>query len=326
VKIGKLTNEDLRLLVLEHLPKPGSTVVSGPSVGLDCAAVRFGDGQVVISTDPITGAAKDIGWLAIHISCNDIAASGIRPSALLLAIIAPPQASREDIVQVIDQAAAAANQIGVSIIGGHTEVSDAVSRFVLTTTALGFTYGNRIIQASGGQAGDTLVMTKTAGLEGTAILAADQSQRLCGQLSDSELAAAGDLIRQISVVEEGSCGGNLGVHAMHDATEGGILGACWELAEASVLGCVIDPGLIPVHPLTARICSILNLDPLRLIASGSLIIATPHPDLLKSELAKRGISGTAIGRLTAEPARLLSFLGKYDELTPPGPDELYKIN
>jgi hydrogenase expression/formation protein HypE len=325
VKIGKLNHQDLRQLVLDRLPEPGSTVASGPSIGLDCAAIRFGDGQVVLSTDPITGAAAGIGRLAVHISCNDIAACGIRPAAMLLVVIAPPDASREEIRLVVDQAAETASQLSVSIIGGHTEISDAVSRFVVTTTALGFTYGDKIIQASGGQAGDSLVMTKTAGLEGTAILASDKARLLRGCLSAAELAEASALIGQISVIAEGSCGARVDVHAMHDATEGGILGACWELAEASKLGCIIEPGLIPLHPLTRKICDALNLDPMRLIASGSLILAAPQPEILLAELQRKGITGTVIGRLTESPYRLLAINGARQELLPPGPDELYKI-
>jgi hypothetical protein len=173
MKTGKLSHQDLKRIVLDRLPEPANTVTSGPAVGLDCAAIRFGDGQVILSSDPITGAAADVGRLAVHISCNDIAACGIRPSALMIVIIAPVSASADDIQLVIDQASATARKLNVSIIGGHTEVSSAVSRFVITTTALGFTYGGHIIQSSGGRAGDTILMSKTAALEGTAILAAD---------------------------------------------------------------------------------------------------------------------------------------------------------
>ncbi len=326
MRIGKLDNEELRRLVLDRLPAPDQFVTSGPSIGVDCATIRFGDGQIVLSTDPITGAAADIGRLAVHITCNDIASCGIRPTALLMSLIAPPQATADDVRAVIDQAAEAARQLNVSIVGGHTEISDAVNRFVINSTALGFTLGSTVIQASCGRSGDTLIMTKTAGLEGTAILAADQAEKLAGPFNAADLTAARDLIEQISVVEEGSVGGSLGVHAMHDATEGGILGACWELAEASQLGCIVEADRIPIHPLTARICHHLGINPLRLIASGSMIIATPEPDDLICALEKKGIRGTVIGRLTENPSRLLISSGETLDLCAPGPDELYKIS
>jgi hydrogenase expression/formation protein HypE len=324
VKIGKLNPEELQRLVFDRLPAPAAAVASGPSTGVDCAAVRFGDGQVILTTDPITGAAEDIGRLAVHVSCNDIACCGIRPSALLMVLLAPPEAEPEDIARVVDQAAAAAQKLSVSIIGGHTEISDAVTRFVIITTAIGFTYGRQTIQASGGQPGDTLVMTKTAALEGTAIMAADQAARLAGSLSPAELQAARDLIEQISVVEDGSCGASQGAHAMHDATEGGILGACWELAEASGTGCTIDLAAIPLHPLTEKICARLELDPYRLIASGSMLIATPDPAALIGELSRKGIRGTIIGTLTENREKQVVFNGKTANLQSPQSDELYK--
>lgn len=325
MKIGKLSHDELQTLVLDRLPKQAGNVATGPAIGLDCAAVRFGDGQVVLTCDPITGAAADIGRLAVHIACNDIAACGIRPSILMMVIIAPPTCTADEIRQVADQAASAAAQLNVSIVGGHTEVSDAVSRFVVTTTALGFTYGASIIQANGGQPGDSLLMTKSAGLEGTAVFAADHRSKLLNALSEAELDQAAAMINNISVVSEGACGGDCGVHAMHDATEGGILGACWELAESSGLGCVIVADAIPVHPLTARICAALSVDPLRLISSGSLIMATDQPDRLIRELAGKGIACARIGYLTPDTGRYLEFKDKTDVLHAPGPDELYKI-
>jgi hydrogenase expression/formation protein HypE len=325
VKIGKLDHDELRKLVLERLPEPDPRIASGPAVGVDCSAVRFGDGQVVISTDPITGAASGIGRLAVIVACNDIAACGIRPTVLLLTIIAPPNTTADEIRSVIDQAAAAACKLNVSIVGGHTEISDAVTRFVVSSTAIGFTYGDHTIQATGGRPGDALVMTKTAGLEGTAILAADHAARLAGPMTADEIAEARGLINRISVIEEGSCGGDLGVHAMHDATEGGILGACWELAEASGLGCIIEQDRIPVHPLTMKICGILRIDPLRLVASGSMIIATPDPEKLLSQLSLKGIAAAIIGILTENGPRIVQSGDETLELSPPGPDELYKI-
>ncbi|MDW7656690.1 MAG: AIR synthase family protein [Bacillota bacterium] len=325
MKIGKLNHEELQRLVLDRLPHQAGTVLNGPGIGLDCAAVRFSDGHVVLTSDPITGATADIGRLSIHVSCNDIAACGIRPSVLMMVLIAPPDCQADDIRRIVDQAAATARQLNVSIVGGHTEISDAVSRFVIITTAIGFTYGDQITNADGGRAGDTILMTKTAGIEGTAILAADQHKRLLQHFSQTELNEAVALMDSISVIEEGAIGGRLNVHAMHDATEGGILGACWEIAEASGLGCVIHPDKIPLETLTRRICEALAIDPLRLIASGSLLIVTDRPDDVMTELTRKGILCTAIGQLTEDKRRLIELTGGVQlDLQSPGPDELYK--
>ena len=325
MKIGKLSNEQLTELVLARLPKAGGDVLCGPGIGLDCAAVRLNEGVIVLSSDPITGAAKDIGRLAIHISCNDIAAAGIRPLALMLVLIAPPSATAGEVARIMDDASAAAESLSVSIVGGHTEISDAVSRYLVVTTAIGFTQGRGPIDARSAKPGDTLIMTKTAGLEGTSILASDQAAMLAAYLSPDEIAEAARLIDRISVVREGLICADLGVHAMHDATEGGLLGAIHELCDACGCGCRIDADAMPVHPLTRRITAALDLDPLRLLSSGSLLIATPEPETVLLALSEAGIQATAIGVLTSEPDRRMILDRQEKEILPPMPDELYKI-
>ncbi len=325
MKIGKLDNAQLEEIVLKRLPALGSDIQSGPAVGIDCSVIETGYGQIALSTDPITGAAANIGQLAVHIACNDIAACGIRPTALLMTIIAPPDATEAELIDLVEQVSKAAASVNVSIIGGHTEISDAVNRFLISSTVLGLAKDQRVVLASGGQPGDAVVMTKTAGLEGTAILAVDAKEKLQGHLTREELLQAGQLIDQISVIEDGTVGQSAGVHAMHDATEGGILGAAWELAQASGLGCQIELNRIPIAPLTQSICDALGLEAGRLIASGSMIMATSDPDRLISELEKAGIRGTVIGRLTKNSQRELVLDDKTMELLPPAPDELYKI-
>jgi len=325
MKIGKLDPVNLEKLVLHRLPVLSDDIVCGPATGLDCAAIRFKDGLAIMSTDPITGAAADIGSLAVHVSCNDLAAFGIKPKGLLLVLIAPPSATSEDVALVIDQASVTAEALGVSIVGGHTEVSDAVTRFVVTTTAIGFAEDGKMVQSNGARGGDALLMTKTGGLEGTAILAADQHARLQAVLSDAEFEQARSLIQQISVLTEGIIGGKLAVHAMHDATEGGILGAAWEMAEASNLGLEIEIDRIPLHPLTEKITAELGLDPYRLISSGTLLIASDRPDEVMAAMAEAGIACARIGRLTDDKKFVQILAGQVSELAPPGPDELYKI-
>ncbi len=325
MKVGKLDPVNLEKLVLHRLPILSDDIVCGPATGLDCAAIRFKDGLAVLSTDPITGAAADIGSLAVHVSCNDLAAFGIRPKGLLLVLIAPPAATAEEVAWVIDQASQTARSLNVSIVGGHTEVSDAVTRFVVTTTAIGFAQDGQMVQSDGGKAGDTLLMTKTAGIEGTTILAADQKSRLKNTLTEAEFDQARALIDYISVVPEGIIGGAQNAHAMHDATEGGILGESCEMAQACGLGLEIELDSIPVHPLTRKIADELSINPFRLISSGTLLIATDQPDRIIEALAAENILCTAIGHLTENPDFLQILSGQVSDLDPPGPDELYKI-
>ena len=324
MKIGKLSNEDLESLVLSRISFAGAPGEAGPSVGLDCAVMDLGDGlRLVLSSDPVTAADADAGRLAIQVSCNDIAAAGVRPAGIMVVLVIPPDCTQDRIRDIMDQIVAVTNELGIRVAGGHTEVSDAVTRILITTTAFGWTRGP-VILSSGGRPGDILLMTKTAGLEGTAILAKDRREELAAHLGAEAFQKAYAMLDSMSVVTEGETGARLGVHAMHDATEGGVLGACWELCHASGVGCILRAGDIPVHPVTAQIAGVFGMDPLRLIASGSMILATDRPDELVKELACQGVLCTPIGVLENGSCRMLLPGGTLQELPPPGADELYK--
>ncbi len=325
MKTGKLTNEELKKIVLDRLPICSTDISKGPAIGLDCAIIHSQEGVMVVSSDPITGASSDVGRIAIHVSCNDIACAGIKPTAIMLVVIAPSSATKEELIHVIEQASEAAKEVGIDIVGGHTEVSDAVNRFILMTTAFGFSKKEETISAAGAKAGDSILMTKYIALEGTAILAADFRERLSTVLTKEEQTNAMNLIQQISVVKEGALCGQLHVHAMHDATEGGILGAAWEITEASKVGCLIDLASIPILPETQKICSFMNLNPYALISSGSMIIVTDNPQKIIEELSKNQINCKEIGKIVEKNRQFIDNNGQIHELLPPEADELYKI-
>lgn len=325
MKTGKLTPQELNEIVFNRLPPLGPGIVCGPGNGLDCAAVDCPPGsRLIMSSDPITGAGKDIGRLAVHVSCNDLAAFGVKPEAIMLVIIAPVSAEKEQLIEIMEQVSAACIELGTSIAGGHTEISDAVNRFILTATAVGFASGE-LIQSNGARPGDSLIMTKTAGLEGTAIIAADLPDRLTGCLSTDEIEVAKAMISKISVVPEGLCGRRACVHAMHDVTEGGIMGAAWEMAEVAGLGLEIRRDLIPVDDLTMRICNHLGVDPYRLISSGSMLFATDNPESLLVELSAAGIGAAEIGCFTKSIERVFVANDVIYDLAQPDRDELYKL-
>jgi hydrogenase expression/formation protein HypE len=340
MRIGKLTNQELQDIVLSRLPALSSRTITGAHVGADCAWLPIGDHMLVASSDPVTAGGMQSGCLAIHVSCNDIAACGVSPIGILLVVIAPPDTTPSQIMQIIDQASETASKLGVDIVGGHTEISDAVRRFVVTTTAFGSLDKSVLVPAGKAMAGDTLLMTKTAAIEGTWIAVMEHEAKLRGFVSDAEIREGRSFLDQLSVVQEGvlaaSCHPSISksnsrgypesaVHLMHDATEGGILGAAYEMAEFSGTGIQIDMSSIPIHPITLRVCDALELDPLRLISSGSLLIATPEPEKIIDCLSKNQIVCTAIG--TFMENGFYSREGQQERkiLLPPSPDELYKL-
>jgi len=323
VKEGKIPPELLKSLVFNNIKVKNSDVIMRPEIGEDCAAIDFGGHACVMSTDPITGAIEGAGTLAIHISCNDVATCGVRPLGIMVTILAPPETTEEDIKRVMEEAGAAAYKLGVEIIGGHTEITSAVNRLVLSTTAVGKVLKDRIIRSSGAEIDDDVIMTKWAGLEGTAIIAADKEKELAGKLSTEEIGTAKSFIEHMSVVEEGATAGEFGATSMHDATEGGILGAAWEIAESSGKGIDIFIDDIPVREVTRKISSIFGIDPYRLISSGSMLITAKNGAALVKILEKRGISSAIIGKIT-DSGRNIVRKGERLPLSPPDVDELFK--
>ncbi|MDR0852235.1 MAG: AIR synthase family protein [Clostridiales Family XIII bacterium] len=251
-------------------------VLSGPEIGEDCAVLDFGSYECVVSTDPITAAIEMVGTLAIHVSCNDIASNGIEPIGVLLTVLLPPETSEIEIEKIMTQAADAAASLGVGIIGGHTEITDAVTKPIISSTAIGKGRAGHVCRTKV-RPGDHILVTKKLAMEGTGIIAAEHADALRGVLTEAEIAEAVSMLSEISVVKEGVLAGSIGVSAMHDITEGGVLGATWELCRLADLGAEIRRDVLPLAAVTEKICAHYGLDPLKLISSGSMmIIARPE--------------------------------------------------
>ncbi len=320
MRLGKLDNETLNNIVLSKLKHVRAEVVCAPSVGVDCAAVDMGGRLAVLSTDPITSAVKHIGRLTVHVSCNDAAAAGAEPVGLLVTLLAPPAATIEELDEVMTELAETAALEHVEILGGHTEVTDSVTRVITCATVLAKAGERGVITPGGMKAGDSIVLTKHAGLEGAAIIASEFSHLLKG-VSEAELQTARGFIERVSVVKEGLLAASMGADAMHDVTEGGVLGAAWEMAFAAGCGMVLDAEKIPVHPVTEKLCKELKLDPLRLISSGCMLIAIADGEKLAHSLREKGVEASVIGRAEGTVAKLSDGT----RVEPPEADELYKL-
>lgn len=318
---GKLTPEELRQAVFAKVRFARPETLLTAAIGEDSAVLDLADDLCVVSTDPITGAASGAGRLAVIVSCNDVATSGAEPVGLLLTILAPVGVSLEEIAAVMESAGEAAAELGVQIIGGHTEVTDAVNRMVLSATVIGRVKRGSLLSVGATTAGTQLVMVRTAGLEGTAIIAADHSDALSGFMDEEMIAHAAALADEISVVDACRVAAANGAQSMHDVTEGGVLGAAYEMAQAAGLTLQLDEA-IPVHPLTQAVCRGLGLDPFRLISSGTLLVATLEPDRLLAALASAGYRSYHIGGFHSGPPQV--WLGER-LLAAPQSDELWRV-
>jgi hydrogenase maturation factor len=278
----------------------------------------------VLTTDPITTAASGAGRLAVHVVCNDLAAMGAEPVGLLATLLFPEGVSAADIGQVTAEIDAAARSLNVEVLGGHTEVAPGISAGLVIMTGVGTARRDRLLTAAGARPGDALVLTKAAALEGTHILASDLAARLAS-VPDRLLGEARAYGDELSVVPEARLAVELGATAMHDPTEAGVVGALWEMAEASGCGFRVEVARIPVREPTRAICAALGVDPLRLIASGALLIACRDAAAMLRGLRDGGIEAAEIGVMSQGRRLLLHPGGREEPIDRLDRDELYRV-
>ncbi len=324
MKVGKVPPEILKQYIFGNLGKTRSDVLVHSSLGEDCSVIDFGDEVCVMSTDPITGAVQDIGRLAVHISCNDIAANGAEPVGIMITILAPVGTRAEDLGRIMSQINEEACLLGIEVLGGHSEITAGIDRVIISTTAVGRARKEEYVTSSGAAAGHDLIITKGAGLEGTAILATDFADRLKDALTEEQIQIGRSFMEKISVVPDGRIAVQNGAVAMHDVTEGGILGAAYEMAAASGTGVEIWEDAVIIHPVTRAICRFFDIDPLALVSSGAMMIASPEGEKVVEALEKEGIAAAIIGRFINEGFYLVRG-GKTLPAKPPERDEIWKI-
>lgn len=326
MEIGKVPNEVLEKIVFANIRNKRSEVIVDAGVGKDCAVLDYGEYACVVSTDPITGASKNLGSLAVHISCNDIASSGAEPIGALMTILIPPHATEEDLETIMRQAGEEAEKLNIQIVGGHTEVTDAVNKIIITTTVIGKQLKSKVINPKNVEIGDKIVITKAAGIEGTSIIAHELYDDLKTKIDEKLLTEAMALGDKISVVREGMIGGRIGVNYMHDITEGGVLGAVWEASIAIEKGVMIVKESIKIEESTKAITELLGIDPYRLISSGSMLMIVSDDKLnnLKKSLEDEQIDFSIIGEVV-ESGISMEEKGETMEIESPGSDELYKV-
>jgi thiamin-phosphate kinase len=325
MKIGKVPENVLKRSVFKQIQTKRPEVVLGAGVGEDCAALKLAEDEtLVLSTDPITGTAKDIGRLAIQITVNDLASSGAEPVGVLLTILLPPALREIKLQQIMEQVEEACAKAKVQVIGGHTEVTAVVNQPVITVCGVGKVKDGHLISTAGARPGMDILVTKWIGIEGTAILAKEKEEELLTRFSAPFIEKAKQMDAWISVLSEAAVAVRSGVGAMHDVTEGGIFGALWEMAEASGVGLEVDLKKIPIRQETVEVCEFFGINPYKLISSGCMLMAAADGNRLVRELEKEGIPATVIGKATSGNDRVL-FNGEEKRfLEPPKTDELYE--
>ncbi|MFL7893187.1 MAG: AIR synthase family protein [Anaerolineales bacterium] len=281
---GKLPPALLAKL-LSAVPSQDKRVVLGPGIGLDCAVVDIGSNLLVFKSDPITFATDQIGWYAVQINANDIATTGALPAWFLVTLLLPPGNSKAELVEEISQQVyQACQQIGVTVIGGHSEITHAVNQPIIMGTLIGEVSHEDLVTPKGAQPGDRLLLTKGIPIEAVSILAREFSDQLRNRLSPRDIKVAQEYLHQpgISILKDALVATKAGrVTAMHDPTEGGLAAALWELAQACGHTLVFYPHEVFISPLAENICALFDLDPLAAIASGALLLAVPPDQVIR---------------------------------------------
>ena len=309
--------------------KKDPSVVMGSHFGEDIALVDAGGALIASHVDPIVGAAEGIGRLAVHVACNDLASSAIRPRWLQVLVLLPSRGGEALLRSIMDDAVTAADGVGAVIVGGHSGYTSALSRPLVAVTALGVAEG-AVVSTGGAQVGDRICLTRGAGLEGTAILAADyEGEALRRGLTASEIAEGRRLADLLSLVPEALALAASGATAMHDPTRGGVIEALLEMSEASGKAFRVDGDALPVPPVVRRFAEAFDFDPLRMISSGALALTLPEDKLPQAQRASEelGVSLTPIGRV--ESGSGLSLCGAGGDLffaqSEPEQDELARL-
>lgn len=329
--VGKLP-ADLLERLLAGAPVDDARLLVGPGIGMDCAVIDNGANCLVFKSDPITFATDEIGWYAVKVNANDLATTGATARWLLMTLLLPEGQTTGKLVEnIFAQVYEACREMGITVIGGHTEITYGLDRPVLVATLIGEVERQRLVTPRGAAPGDRILLTKGVPIEATAILARELPERLSGVLTSQEMEQAVNFLHQpgIGVSQEARLALTAGgVTAMHDPTEGGLAGALWELALASQRTLVFEPRKVPVPSLSRRICAALGLDPLAAIASGALLICAraESADRVRQAVEAGGIPCVEIGWVEEGPACVWAMSeGERTLLPRPERDEIARL-
>lgn len=326
MEIGKLKESVLKRSVIKQLHVKRPEVGNGPGIGEDCTTLQVGpDEEIVMSTDPITGTASDIGELAVTVSINDLASAGAEPIGILLTVLLTPRMREAKLKAIMEQVDNACKRYNVQVMGGHTEVTEAVNQPLISVTAVGKVKKGCMVSTGGAKPDMDIVITKWIGLEGTSIIAKDHEEELLTRLPQGLIDTAKDFDQYLSVLPESRVAVEHGVAAMHDITEGGIFGALWEMGEASGVGIDVDLKAIPVKQETIEVCEFFGINPYELISSGSMLIATNDGNGLVRKLADAGVAAAIIGKSNSSNDKRVISGDEVRFLEPPKADALYSV-
>lgn len=336
MKTGRLPENVYKRSVLRELGYQRKEIISGAGIGNDCAILSFGNGDDFAAGMVVTEQKADkIGMLAVHRAVNRITASGAEPVAVTGTLLLTEEASEEDLKYIVRQMETTCENLNIQAAGIEVSVvSQSMilqpDHFILAMTGLGKRkreHSPAEHDPGGGSAKpeQDIVLTKWVGLEGTYLIAVDGEKELRERFSAEYIEEAKGFDRYLSIIPEAATAMKSSVGAMHNVSEGGIFGALWEMAERSGVGLEIDWKKIPIRQETVEICNYFDINPYALLSSGCLLMTADNGYDLVENLHKKGIDAAVIGRTNSSNDRLVINEEEKRFLTPPQPDEYFKL-
>lgn len=312
MKIGKIDDATFRALILRRLGKKDPTVLVPPKAGVDAGVVDLGGGKVlVIAEDPIFTMPRlpleTFGWFTVHIGASDVAVMGVKPRYMTYTLLLPPETGRADFRTLVDSIHRAALHLGIAIVGGHTGFYPGFAAPTIGgITVFAVARKDEYVTPAGARPGDEVLLTKGPAIETAGLLAALREEELLAAHPAALVEKAKSLCFRMSVVEDAlTAKAAGGVTAMHDATEGGVIGGLYEIAAASRVGMEVDEALF-VYPDEVRmVCETFGIDPVKAIAEGSLLITARAraSGRILARLKRKRIAASVVGRVVTDPRR-----------------------
>ena len=331
MKNGKISESVLKRSVLKQLHTTSDRILFKPAVGEDCAVISMQAGdqtKLVTATQTFTLDVSDKhvrANCAVYDALNNIYAMGAGPVGIELALLVPTTENEAVLRETVRAIDAVCEEAGIVVLGGHTQVSRAVKNIVVTVTAIGEAYEQALTPSSAAAPGMDVIVTGYVGLEGTAILANEKRAELETRFSKAFIDKSAAYIDHISTAMEAASAIGAGVAAIHDASQGGIFGALWDMAEASGIGLDIDLKKLPIRQDTIEISEFFDINPYKLMSGGSLIIIAADGTRVLRELEKTGKKAVIVGATTDSNDRVLISGEERRFLETAQTDEIYKV-
>lgn len=308
---GKINNAFFKELVFPYCGAARKEVIIGPQVGVDVSIVQLPNGlAMALTSDPLslipTIGLRESAWLSVQLMANDMATTGFTPQYAQFTLNLPPTLSATDFDTYWKFIHEYCSRLGVAITGGHTGRFEGLNSTVAGGgTMITIAPAEDIITSKGAQPGDVLIMTKESALVATAILALSFPETIKKECGETVQQQGARLFFETSAVEAGLIAGEFGRHtkaitAMHDVTEGGVLGAACELAFASECGILIEENKIPIGDAQQKIGKLFSIDPKYCVGAGAMLITVKadHAQAIIQRLQESKINATAIGTIT----------------------------